>query len=150
MARSLKYGVGDVFALPLRDHGWALGVVARMDGRGAVLGYFFGPRIESLEGVPGEFSFDSRSAIRVCRFGDLGFIQEKWRVVGSIEAWDAKLWPVPDFCRQGHIRVVYDERTLSMIHEESISPNGCRALPRDGLEGSGYVEIQLTRQVGAL
>ncbi|MFE2092535.1 hypothetical protein [Streptomyces sp. NPDC059460] len=48
----LPYAVGDVFAVPRRDHGHALDLVARMDGKGTALGYFFGPRIESTQGLP--------------------------------------------------------------------------------------------------
>ncbi len=48
MARKLPYKEGDWFAVPLRDGGFALGVVARMDGKGAVIAYLFGPRSEAL------------------------------------------------------------------------------------------------------
>jgi hypothetical protein len=41
MARSLPYALGDVVAVPLRDHGFALGVVARADGKGIALARVF-------------------------------------------------------------------------------------------------------------
>ena len=40
MARKLPYSEGDVFAVPLPDGGYGVGVVTRMDGKGSVLGYF--------------------------------------------------------------------------------------------------------------
>jgi hypothetical protein len=46
MARKLPDSEGDGFAVPLRDGGYAIGVVARMDRKGSVLGYFFGPRYD--------------------------------------------------------------------------------------------------------
>lgn len=46
MARKLPYSEGDVFAVALRDGGYGTGVVARMDGKGSVLGYFFGRRYD--------------------------------------------------------------------------------------------------------
>ncbi|MYZ07462.1 hypothetical protein GT028_08785 [Streptomyces sp. SID2999] len=149
MARNLPYSPGDTFAVPLRDHGYALGVVARADGKGIVLGYFFGPRIESIKGLPKVRSFEAESAIKVCRCGDLGLIRENWPVVGRVESWDPAQWNVPDFCRNGDIRVVYDSDSLVVSREERLDSRECRLLPQDGLEGAGFVEIKLTRLLGA-
>ncbi|RSN36996.1 hypothetical protein DMC61_02675 [Amycolatopsis sp. WAC 04169] len=145
MARKLPYSTGDIFAVPLRDHGYALGVVARADGKGIVLGYFFGPRAESIEGLPEVRSFDIDSAIKVCRCGDLGLIRENWPLIGRVESWDPGQWNVPDFCRDGDIRVVYDGDSLEVSREERLDPRECRRLPQDGLEGAGFVELKLTR-----
>src|SRR5213592_3499242 len=46
--RKLPYREGDVFAVPLQDGAYGIGVVARMDREGAVLGYFFDRRYESV------------------------------------------------------------------------------------------------------
>jgi hypothetical protein len=35
---------GDLFAVPLRDGGYGIGVVARVGRRGVLVGYFFGRR----------------------------------------------------------------------------------------------------------
>ena len=43
-----RYEEGDWFAVPLQNGGYSLGLVARADGEGGVLGYFFGPRREQL------------------------------------------------------------------------------------------------------
>lgn len=40
---------GAVFLIPLRDFGYAIGVLARSDGDGQCFGYFFGPRVKSNE-----------------------------------------------------------------------------------------------------
>ncbi len=39
-----KVSEGDVFCLALPDAGYSTGVSARTDGRGVLLGYYFGPR----------------------------------------------------------------------------------------------------------
>lgn len=135
--------------MPLRDHGYAIGVVARADGKGIALGYFFGPRVESLEDPPQARTFEANSAIKVCRFGDLGLIRGKWPVLGRMESWDPTQWNVPDFCRDGDIRVVYDGDSLAVIREERLDSRECQPLPQDGLEGAGFVEIKLTRLLGA-
>ncbi|OOC04889.1 Imm26 family immunity protein [Amycolatopsis azurea] len=149
MVQKLPYSPGDVFAVPLRDHGYALGVIARADGNGIVLGYFFGPRVESLDNLPNTPALDADSAMKISRCGDLRLVREEWPVVGRMESWDCARWPVPDFCRDGDIRVVYDEESLTVSREERADPHQCRHLPRDGLEGAGFVEITLTRLLGA-
>ncbi len=47
MAKSLNYSEGDCISIPLREGGYARGVVARMNGSGIIFGYFFGPFIEN-------------------------------------------------------------------------------------------------------
>ncbi|MFE7215956.1 immunity 26/phosphotriesterase HocA family protein [Streptomyces sp. NPDC057611] len=148
MTRKLPYSPGDIFAVPLRDHGYALGVAARADGKGIVLGYFFGPRLETPE-VPPQGLLEPNAAIKICRFGDLGLIRGKWSIVGRVESWDPALWGVPDFCRNEEVRVVYDDASLTMSREERLDPEECRLLPQDGLEGAGFVEIKLTRLLGS-
>ncbi|WP_406177227.1 immunity 26/phosphotriesterase HocA family protein [Streptomyces canus] len=148
MTRKLPYSPGDIFAVPLRDHGYALGVVARADGKGVVLGYFFSPRSESPE-LPPQGSLEPNGAIKICRFGDLGLIREKWPVVGRVESWNPAQWGVPDFCRNEEVRVVYDDDSLTISREERLDAGECRLLPQDGLEGAGFVEIKLTRLLGA-
>lgn len=143
--RSLPYSLGDVFAVPLRDDGFALGVVARTDGRGIVLGYFFGPRLETIQGVGGLFSLKRDDAVRVCRFGDHGLVRKMWPVIGKVAQWEPTLWPVPVFCRSGNVGVSYHPESLVVLKEENVDGNDCRKLPEDGLEGSGFVEVKLTR-----
>jgi hypothetical protein len=131
MPRSLPYAPGDIVAVPPR----ALGVVARADGKGIALGYFFGQHHD----------LDPAKAVRVCRFGDRGILTGRWRVVGRVPDFVRAQWPVPVFCRSGEILVHYDDQTLQVVSERRSSPEECRGLPEDGLEGSGFVEIKLTR-----
>lgn len=149
MARSLPYAAGDVVAVPLRDRGFALGVVARADGKGIALGYFFGRRIDAPDGEPGSLDLDPDRASKICRFGDRGIVKGLWPVVGRVAGWDPARWPVPTFCRNGEILVRYDDRTLQIVSERKSSEPGCTSLPEDGLAGSGFVEIKLTRLVAA-
>jgi hypothetical protein len=41
---NIKYREGDWFAVPLRNGGFAVGLVARANPKAALLGYFFGPK----------------------------------------------------------------------------------------------------------
>ncbi len=145
MARSLPYAAGDVVAVPLRDRGFALGVVARADGKGVALGYFFGPRLDSPRTLTGPVEPDPRDAIHVCLFGDRAILRRDWPIVGRVASWTSAHWPLPVFCRNGDTRVIYDESSLSVLAEERTGPGGCNGLPQDGVAGSGFVEMVLTR-----
>jgi len=150
MARALPYAVGDVVAVPLRDAGFAFGVVARADGNGIALGYFYGQRIEALDTISTPLDLDPEKASRVCRFGDRGIIKGQWRVVGRVAEWNPQRWPVPTFCRNNSTLVQYDDQTLAVVGERKADGSECKNFPEDGLEGSGFVEIKLTRLIGAL
>lgn len=149
----INYSEGSVFLVPLRDGGYARGVVARMAPEGKVLlGYFFGPRLAStrdgtLDGlVPGE-------AILCIRFGDLGLINGEWPIVGKIPNWERSKWPMPMFVRRDDLSrkawlVRYSNDDPNEIEEEFRTDFDSK-LGIDSLAGYGYVEIKLTRLLPA-
>lgn len=147
--KKLPYKVGDWFAVPLRTHGYGLGLVARANGRGTVLGYFFGPRRDAIPTQEDVIGLGPSGAVLVRRFGDLGFLEGEWPIVAHSENWDRNQWPLPMFGRIDDIdnlawRVEYSEETLEEIRDTPIEMQEARDLPRAGLSGSGSVEIQLT------
>ena len=97
--RRLPYCEGDWFAVPLRDTGYATGLVARADRRGGLLGYFFGPRRESPASLEDLQMLTPSDAILVGQFGDLGLLRGAWPIIGSAGAWDRAAWPMPLFAR---------------------------------------------------
>src|SRR5262245_29429759 len=101
MPRRLPYSDGDTFAVPLREGGgFGVGVVARHDGRGGVIGYLFGHRfseVPTLEAVAGLAPSD---ALRVMRFGDLGLTRGRWPILGRLDEWRPEDWPIPAFGRR--------------------------------------------------
>ena len=96
----LPYSEGSTFFIPLRNGGYARGVVARAspDGKG-VMGYFFGPRLSSTGRVAWD-DLDPANAILRIRFGDLGLINGEWPICGEIPNWNRSEWPMPDFVRR--------------------------------------------------
>jgi hypothetical protein len=147
------YSEGDWFAVPLRDGGFAVGVIARAMPRkeGVLLGYFFGPRrlvpprLETLR------SLSVADALAVGIFGDLGIISGEWPLLGRINDWDRVTWPMPAFGRFEELtgrafRVIYDDENPNMVlREEQIDSNELNGLPKDGLSGAGAIERMLTR-----
>ena len=144
-----RYSEGDWFAVPLRNGGYAAGVVARSATGGILLGYFFGPRRGSIPTVNEVAQVDAKDAVLVERFGDLGIIQHDWPIIGPTPNWNRDCWPVPRFVRKDPISgdpyIVEYSDSLREICSKKASQSIAIALPQDGLAGYGAVEIQLTK-----
>jgi hypothetical protein len=100
-----------------------------MDGKGAVIGYFFGPRRATVPTVEQLHTLQPGDAILVARFGDLGLVENEWPVIGGQPGWDRDQWPIPVFVRSlpptGRlVKVWYDETELNSPAREEILPAG--------------------------
>lgn len=137
------------FDLLAGPHG--VGVVARMNGKGAVLGYFFGTRYDEPPDLSDVGELAAIDNVLVQRFGDLGLIRGTWPVVGRLPGWQREEWPMPAFGRREELtgrcwRVEYDDDDPnSRPREVPISPEECARLPEDGAAGFGFIEARLTR-----
>jgi len=146
-----KYEEGDWFAVPLRNGGYALGVVARLDGNGGIIGYFFGPKYYAPPSLDEVTDKTASNAILVSNFGDLGLRRGKWKRIGKDPRWDRNQWPIPPFVRTDavsgvHRKAIYTEDNLNT--ERALLPCSlveAATLPRDGIAGYGAVEIKLTK-----
>lgn len=150
----VNYSEGDWFAVPLREGGYAVGVVARANPKAALLGYFFGPRrvdVPSLEDVA---DLKPADAVLVGKFGHLGLVQGKWPILGRLEGWDRTEWSMPVFVRYEELtgrsfRVFYDDDDPNkLVREEQVAPGDAEQGPKDGLMGAGFAEKVLTSLVG--
>lgn len=152
MAKKSNYAEGDVFAVPLSQGGYGIGVVARMDGKGSVLGYFFGERHENLPDAA-EVRLSAVDSVLVQKFGDLGLIRGSWPVIGRVAGWRRTEWPMPSFARHEeltgrYLRVEYDDDDPnSRPSETSVSREEFERLPEDGLAGFGFIETRLSRML---
>jgi hypothetical protein len=145
-----KYGEGDWFAVPLRTGGYAVGLVARANPDGVLLGYFFGPRCEELSSLKGVQGLTPDGAVLVGKFGHLGLRNGKWPVLGRLAGWNRTAWPMPIFVRYEELtgrsfKVIYDDNDPNrLLREERIDPGVAEQGPKDGLMGAGFVEKLLT------
>lgn len=139
---------GSVFLVPLRDKGYAVGILARASGEGHCFGYFFGPRIND----PAEVQVDEvapEDAILVGKFGDLDLLRGKWKVVTALKNWDRQRWTIPPLARVDEVGgkawlSTYDDN-FDCVEEREIQPSMVAEFPYDRMMGSGSVEIRLTK-----
>lgn len=148
----LPYSEGTVFAVPLRNGGFARGIVARAAPEGAVLfGYFFGPKLPSLNEAD-VAGVEPDCAIAQLIFGDLGLINGEWQIIGHLSEWHRETWGMPDFVRRDPIgkrawRVRRSDSDPSKVDfEEPIDFDA--NLPPNISSGYGAVELKLTTILG--
>ncbi len=149
-----KYREGDWFAVPLGHGGFAVGVVARANPKGALLGYFFGPKRASPPPLSELATYVPGNAVLVGKFGHLGIRRGEWPLLGRLEDWDREAWAMPVFVRYEELtgrsfQVFYDpDDPARLLREEQIPPGTAEQGPRDGLMGAGYLEEVLTTMLG--
>src|SRR5581483_1548454 len=136
------YSEGTLFLVPLRQGGYARGVVARADPEGKILlGYFFGPRLKSNVAVTMN-DLDPNNAVICVRFGALGLQNGEWQILGNISNWKRSEWPMPDFTRRdpmGKMKprlVHYSDDNPSRIERE-YAIDAESGLETDSLSGYG-------------
>jgi hypothetical protein len=144
-----------VVAVPLRNGGYALGIITRgsYKTRGG-LGYFFGPKYQNVPTDADTQSKQATDAILIAWFGDLGIIEGEWPLITSTRPFRREEWPVPKF---GRIDALMPEKGWLVEYDpvkvgfgQVIRETRCRAedvanLPKDGLYGAGAIEITLTK-----
>jgi hypothetical protein len=146
----MNYREGDWFAVPLRNGGYAVGVVARANPKAALLGYFFGPRRADVPSLEDVADLKPGDAVLVGKFGHLGLTQGKWPILGRLEDWNRGHWSVPVFVRYEELtgrsfKVFYDDADPNkLLGEEQVAPGEGEQGPKDGLMGAGYAEKVLT------
>ena len=97
---AMQFREGQFFLVPVERGMSAVGLIARVSRRGGVLlGYFFGPRRQSLPDAQWLQSRSPEAAVLACRFKDTALFQGEWRLLDSIDAFDRSRWPVPAFHR---------------------------------------------------
>ena len=134
--------------MPLPDSSFAVGVVARADGKGRAYGVFFGPRVKNEQAVDLQ-SLRPEAGALYCKFGDHGLYTGRWRIIGQVPLWSRREWRLPLFSRRHDndaVRYVteYDD-DLNVRTERIVSAVEARGLPEDAQFGSAVVEAKLER-----
>lgn len=151
----LPYSEGSWFAVPLRNGGYAIGVIARMAPQGRIVfGYFFGPKRNVVPQVLEVDGLCAGSAALSVRVGDLGLIKGEWPVIGRATHWSRDDWPMPSFVRRDPLSnrallIRYKDSNPGEVESESPLLAWDRSEQEDGLCGYGSVEKKLTNLLGS-
>ena len=146
----ISYEEGAWFAVPLRNGGVAIGLVARTARKGGVfLGYFFGPRRKAFVDLREVQDLRPENAVLVAQVGDLSLIRGDWPIVGYSAAWKRPDWPIPPFRRVDPLthkvwRVQYSDLDANVIVSEEPLSRDDETIREDSLLGSGAAELVLT------
>src|SRR5581483_12073208 len=120
----LPYREGTWFGMPLRQGGFAVGLVARATAQGKViLCYFFGPWRAAVPALGEVERLRPSDAIRAIRVGDLGLIRGKWPMIGHAASWTRSDWQMPTFIRRDPLsrrawRVYHSDTDPNLIARE--------------------------------
>jgi hypothetical protein len=149
--KKLPYQEGSWFVVPLRNGGYATGVVARMAPKGKIiLAYFFGPRRDKIPTMSDIVGLQAKDANKCLRVGDLGLINGEWTTIGCSKDWDAHLWPVPRFIRRDELAkrawcLIYSDSDPSKLEREYLVSYELNELEESALYGYGAAELLLTK-----
>jgi len=153
--KHIQYHEGQWFAVPLRQGGYALGIIVRgsYKTKGG-LGYFFGPKYEDVPGDKATWEKHPGEALLIARFGDLGIIRGSWPLIQSTRPFSKEKWPIPKFGTEvpfppgkGFIRD-YEQASsgeLICIRQTLVDADDLQGFPEDVDMGGGSVEIKLTK-----
>lgn len=150
MSRRRLPPLGSIFLVPLRSKGFATGLLARASGKGHAFGYFFGPRIDSLDAVDST-ALRPGDAVLVGQFGDLELLRGNWPVGSVLPGWKPSDWPMLPMGRTDEKAErawisTYDD-DFNCIKEIEVPPAAASRYPYDRLMGAGAVEIRLTKAI---
>ena len=151
MKYKISYKEGTWFAVPLRNGGYGIGVVARTK-KARILGYFFGPRREDVPKLEDISILKPDSAVLVVRVGDLGLVKGEWPIIGESPSWKRDDWLMPIFIRREPIsfrnwRIFYSDTDPSHRIKEVRESSERSDLQEDSLYGYGAAEIKLTKRL---
>jgi hypothetical protein len=154
MSKNIKYNEGQWFAIPLRNGGYALGIIVRgnYQTKGG-LGYFFGPCYDHIPDNDDVWKINPDDALLITQFGDLGIINGRWPIILSTRPFSKDEWPIPKFGsvnplipHKAFVREYQQDNAgeLQVVREIVVDAKEIAGLPTDSSMGGGAVEIRLS------
>ncbi|MDJ1496835.1 Imm26 family immunity protein [Cytophagaceae bacterium DM2B3-1] len=149
LLKKRRYSIGDVFCVPLAEKGYCLGLITHIHPRLRVpLGCFFKKLYKKVPAIDRKI-IRKENVILVKKFGIQGFDDGSWPIIGKLDPFEIKEWPIPIFLRRLNLsppQFVYYNQDLEEVKSEEVSEGTNLSLyHEDGLGGSGFVENRLIR-----
>lgn len=147
---------GQVFAVPILDSGFSLGVLARAASENLSLAYFFGRIYDKIPNAEAAEGLSAPDALLIRQISNAGLKCGRWPEVGEVSPWIRTDWPVPRFCRSNLLRKTFvevsysDADGLTCIAERPISADECTQLHPDGSSGYEAMESRIVKAIEAL
>jgi Immunity protein 26 len=149
MVKKLKLKEGNVFAIPLVQGGYCIGLVAR-EYKTIRLGYFFNKvySTSTLLDVTTEEEVNKNDIVLIRKFSTNGFKNSEWVLLERGFIFYKEQWPIPVFKMQDpltekYYAVFYDE-TLVSEKRSLISEAEAHRLYNHGLSGYKALEKQVS------
>jgi hypothetical protein len=145
--KKIKAKEGDVFAVPLRQGGYAIGLIAR-EHKTITLGYFFDTVYSSVPEQMDVTDITKWKVALIGKFSSMGIENGEWPLLKTTFKFIREEWPIPVLKMQEplsekYFAVIYDD---TLINEERhlISEAESKKLFSHGLYGYGALEKKLT------
>lgn len=151
MSKRQKYKEGSWIAIPLNPDGFAAGLVARKSRGGILILYFFDKVFSTLPSLLELETLTPKDAIKVAQVGDLGILNEEWKIIGELSNWDRSIWTIPNFVRReefsGRVWLVTyaDDNPNRVLLEKRITEEEAVGLEKDSLWGYKSAEKKLSK-----
>ena len=136
--KKIKVKEGDVFAVPLRQGGYGIGLVAR-EHKTLTLGYFFKKIYSSVPDDIDITDINKWEVVLIGKFSSMGIENGEWPLIKIIPDYNRNEWPIPVLKMQEplsekYFAVVYDD---TLINDERylISEEEAKKLFNHGLYG---------------
>jgi hypothetical protein len=145
--KKIKVKEGDVFAVPLRQGGYGIGIITR-EHKTITMGYFFKtiytePPVQVPESI-----LRKENVALIVKFSSMGIENGEWPLLETEFIFKREDWPIPVLMMQHpltekYYAVVYDE---TLINEERylITEQEAKKLFSHGLFGYGALEKKLS------
>ncbi len=145
------YLEGDWILVPFdKGDGFAVGIIARVNLKGILAGFFFAPAVDAPPPVEQLQLMTPEEAVDIERFSDVGLLDDGWPIIWRSPNWgvERELWRLPDFGRVDSVdtsigfRTTYDPDDPAVrIREVRCSADEARSLPHDSF--SGHISLQI-------
>lgn len=147
--KKIKINEGVGFAVPLRQGGYGIGLLARQN-KGIALGYFFNKVFTSIPEDLDTSDLNYWKIVLIGQFSCMGIQKELWPILKTNFQFKREEWPIPVLKMQDPIT----EQYFSVLYDESLLREKRKKIDKeeaDELFGHGlYGYIALEKKLSTL